>query len=288
MSSKAILIFFLAISTKWANGSIVNKVIYGTDDRSDLYQNSDQLLNRLALSSAALIPNELLIQKGQNFLLTGKTLRETGVCAKERFASQLTSADCSGFLIGADILATAGHCVQELNDCKINYWVFDYANITKEQSSFSFSKDQIYHCTEILAHSFGAQDKSDFSIVKLDRPVTNRAPLLYRTNGKLTNEDILAVIGHPSGVPTKITTPVEIRDNSNTIYFTTDSDTFTGNSGGAVINIKSGLVEGILIRGDIDYVQFQGESCRVTKVNAANSGRGEDVMRINSIPYLRK
>jgi V8-like Glu-specific endopeptidase len=284
---KSLLILLSTLITTAAAGvKIVPKVIYGVDDRNDIFQSNDNLLKQLSLSTAAQIPNELLVKQAENYLLNGPTLKDTGVCGSERFSNQLTSADCSGFLIGPDTLVTAGHCVQTLSDCSENFWVFDYSNFTKEKSSFIFNKTQLYRCTAIISHTFGEANKSDYSVLKLDRIVEGRIPMKFRTSGKIENSTDLAVIGHPSGLPAKITSSVNIRDNSNEIFFTTNSDTFSGNSGAAVINTKTGLVEGILVRGDLDYIQATGSSCRVSKINDTLGGRGEDVIRIGIIPNL--
>lgn len=273
-------------SQAWGDVKIIPKVIYGVDDRNDIYQSNDNLLKQLSLSTAAQISNNLLIKNGEIYNLKGETLKATGVCGSERFANQITSADCSGFLIGPDTLVTAGHCVKTLSDCTENFWVFDYSNFLKEKSSFTFNKNQLYRCSSIIAHAFGGANKSDYSVVKLDRIVDGRASLKFQTSGKVDSSASLAVIGHPSGLPAKITSSVDVRDNTNEIFFTVNSDTFSGNSGAAVINTKTGLVEGILVRGDLDYVQAPGESCRIAKVNQSDGGRGEDVMRINMIPEL--
>ena len=60
-------------------------------------------------------------------------------------------------------------------------------------------------------------------------------------------------------------------------------DTYGGNSGSAVFNAKTGLVEGILVRGEQDYVQ-KGD-CRVSNVCPADGCRGEDVTKILSVGF---
>ena len=80
------------------------------------------------------------------------------------------------------------------------------------------------------------------------------------------------MLGHPSGLPMKYTggaKAFEIEDN----YFTTNLDSFGGNSGSPVFNAKTLEVEGILVRGDVDYTpdEFEGESCR--RVNTCDEDR---------------
>lgn len=256
------------------------KVFYGNDDRQEFYQSSDQLLKELSLSTAAQIPNELLRKNGDNWTLSGSTLKETGVCASERFSAQLTSADCTGFLVASDVLITAGHCVKDISDCQKNYWVFDYANKVKEVSVFKFSSPQLYRCTAIIKHILETPAKKDFSIVKLDRAVEGRTPLTFRKEGIVDDQTILTVLGHPSGLPLKITSQAKIRSNMHPDFFVINADTFTGNSGSPVVDSQTGQVEGILVRGDTDYVQAEGKNCRIVKINQENNGRGEDVIRI--------
>ncbi len=65
-----------------------------------------------------------------------------------------------------------------------------------------------------------------------------------------------------------------------------NSDTYSGSSGAAVINTKTSLVEGILVRGDLDYIQSPNDSCRISNRKENTSGRGEDIIRLTTIPEL--
>lgn len=283
--------FFIA-ETAFANNmspiKIIPKVIYGTDDREDIYESSDSLMKGLARSTAALIGNDKLITNGDNFTIKAETLHDFGVCSTERFAKQLVAADCSGFLISADTLVTAGHCITKMSDCQENAWVFDYANTTEEKKSFTMSKNEVYHCTQIINRSQDSKTMDDFALVKLDRPVTGRAPLKMRTSGKISSDAVLTVIGHPTGLPTKITSSAEIRDNANPVYIRINSDTYSGNSGSVVVDSKTGIVEGILVRGDQDYTRGAGSSCLISVIRSPSGGRGEDVTRITNIGTLIK
>ena len=59
-----------------------------------------------------------------------------------------------------------------------------------------------------------------------------------------------------------------------------------GNSGSPVFDRNTGLIEGILVRGEIDYERDDGESCYSLKQVANNKGRGEDVTRITGIDLV--
>ena len=264
-------------------------VIYGIDNRSDVFESSDSLMKELSHSTAAQIMNDNLEQKGNTFTIKAHTLAEEGICKSERFSSQLAAANCSGFLVGPDVLVTAGHCITSLSECQNHSWVFDYANTTEVKASFQFTKDQVFRCTKVIAREKNEKTKSDYAVVKLDRVVPNRTPLKFRKTGKPADDTVFTVLGHPTGLPLKITSDAVMRDNSNPYFFVANADTYGGNSGSAVVDSKSGLVEGILVRGDTDYEPSTTEdNCQISVIRPENGGRGEDSTRITNIKALRK
>lgn len=264
------------------------QVIYGVDERLDVYESSDSLMKEIARSTAAQIQNSKFVQDGTGLKIKTETLADRGVCSSERFANQLAAADCSGFLVASDILVTAGHCVNEVTDCDNSSWVFDFANTNAEKSSFTFNKNQIYRCTKIIARQKDSSNMNDYAVLKLDRKVTGRTPLKFRTAGKPADDAVFTVIGYPAGTPVKITSAADMRDNTNPILFRINSDTYGGNSGSAVLDSRTGIVEGILVRGDKDYEQVPGSTCMTSVVRDVNGGRGEDATRITNIKELQE
>lgn len=276
---------FASVSTNGFSGEVA-RVIYGVDNRLDVYQSPNALYKKIATSTAAMISNSALVVTGDTVTIKGSTLMGDGICADERFAKQMTAANCSGFLVGKDLLLTAGHCIQSMSDCESYSWVFDYSNTTKENSDFAINKKNVYTCTSIIARTLNDGTDNDYALVKLDR-ATDRAPLSFRTKGKLSNSAGLVVIGHPSGLPTKIADGAFVRSNKNKYFFQANLDTYGGNSGSAVIDSKTGSVEGILVRGERDYVIDSTQNCYRSKVCKMNECRGEDVTRITNIGALK-
>ena len=76
----------------------------------------------------------------------------------------------------------------------------------------------------------------------------------------------------------------EVRTVDKSGYFVANLDTYGGNSGSAVFNTDTGLVEGILVRGENDFVYSNG--CRVSNVCPAPGCRGEDVTKISELANL--
>jgi len=278
-----VLSLFLFGATSFA----VDKVIYGRDDRVELYETSSRYLD-WARSTAAMISKRKLTEMFKdNWQITGGTLKDRNICADERFTDQIAAASCSGFLVADDVMVTAGHCIQSMRDCKNSYWVFGFGiedQGSEEYKTVNFSN--IYSCVKIIATKLDNYSKNDFAVIQLDRRVTGREPLKVRKSGAIRKGERLVVIGHPTGLPTKVADGARVRDASNDVFFVANLDTFGGNSGSAVFNERTGLVEGILVRGENDYESHDYRSCQVPK-QCSNSGcRGEDVSKITNIKEL--
>lgn len=283
---KSIFLFSaLLMSNASMAASSQTKVIYGDDDRVEV-NDANPMHARLAKSTAAMIPNSKLNEvNAVQVLLGGRTLEEGGVCAGERFSSQPTVANCSGFLVSKNVLVTAGHCVRSSFDCSSSSWVFDYKVDHSGQSEVVVDKSNVYKCKKIISQELNNENKNDYAVLELDRDVLDRKPLKLRKNGQPNVGDELVVIGHPSGLPTKIADNALVREVKD-IFLVASLDTYGGNSGSAVFNAKSGLVEGILVRGDTDYVYDSTQGCRVSNTLAQDAGRGEDVTLISSVKGL--
>lgn len=282
----AALILSMSVSA-FAKTPVADKVIYGQDDRLDVFESSDNLMKELSLSTAVQILNRNLIETSAGtYTVKAETLAESGMCKSERFANQPAAGNCSGFLVAGDKLVTAGHCINSDFDCQNHYWVFDFANKEKEETSFTFNKDQVYRCSKIIERKKESGTQADYAVLKLERVVTGRTPLKFRTEGKPANDAVFTVIGHPTGLPTKITSAADMRKNDNPVYFVTNADTYGGNSGSAVVDSRTGIVEGILVRGDTDYSRTE-EGCLGSVYRPQTGGRGEDVTRITIINDLK-
>jgi V8-like Glu-specific endopeptidase len=260
-------------------------VVYGDDNRLDIYASNNQFYVDLSVSTAAMINSSNLTVLRDEVKINGRTLEARGMCASERFSHQTTAASCSGFLVGPDLLVTAGHCIETMSDCRKYDWVFDYKVENDTQSSVTVHKNKVYKCKKIISQSLDRRTKDDYALIKLDRKVTDRQPLKYRRSGKIKKGTEIVVIGHPSGLPAKIADGAKVRKTNN-VFFQANLDTYGGNSGSAVFNAQTGEVEGILVRGEQDYKYNSSKGCYETNYLSDNGGRGEDVTLITNIKEL--
>ncbi|MBA4535212.1 trypsin-like serine peptidase [Brevibacillus halotolerans] len=253
------------------------KSIYGTDDRVDVFQlpqgpNLDDVDSVVALfKSANVIDNG----NGTSTLQTQNFGAAHNLCAGERFRDQPTGAFCSGFLVSPDVIATAGHCVNADNVANVRF-VFGFRMRNETTAETVINNTEIYRGVDVIARQ-QVGNGPDWALVRIDRPVTNHRIARIRRAGKIDDNQAVHVIGHPSGLPTKFAGGAAVRNNEPNAFFVANLDTFGGNSGSPVFNSNTHEVEGILVRGETDFVQ-QG-TCRVSLVCPTTGCRGEDCTR---------
>ena len=305
MSAKLI---FIILAFSFLNSAVARpkvgilKSIYGNDDRYNVSDYDDTQFRLLSKSTVAQVSRrDLNLNFNFDFYEFSKTTLEDrySLCEEEQFRKEHHIARCSGFLVAPDIIVTAGHCVASAEDCRNNKWVFDYTDGIDH-----IKRSQVYGCKKILDQEIKNNFfvKKDYAIIQLDRAVHDRSPLKIRTEGKLKKGQDVVVIGHPLGLPTKITDGGQSSKWNiiekilfpssafrRSFYFTANLDAFAGNSGSPVINKKTKLVEGILVSGANDYIEDKKRGCFKSKRYSNNHNFVyEKVFKITKIPFLQK
>lgn len=280
--TKMLLGLMLLMATNVYSSTKQIDVIYGKDNRKDVYETTSSLHVELARGAAGQIPNDALRPVADGKVsISGATLTARGICAKEKFANQISAARCSGFLIAPDLVATAGHCIRSQADCNDNSWVFDYAITDAAQGKMVVPATSVYKCKSIVKTVLDDSTMNDYAVVRLERSVLDRKPLKFRTEGRPSVGDPLVVIGCPTGLPLKVSDGAKIRELRGT-HFVANLDTYGGNSGSAVFNSATGVIEGILVRGENDYVR-DPSGCMTSNYCPEDGCRGEDVTYSNEL-----
>jgi hypothetical protein len=260
------------------------KVIYGTDDRVDVFQlpaggNLDDVDSVVALFRAQNVTDN---GNGTSTLQTQNFGAANNLCVGERFRDQPTGAFCSGFLVASDVIATAGHCVNAGNVTNIRF-VFGFRMRNATTAETVINNAEIYRGVAIIGRQ-EVGNGADWALVRIDRPVTNHRIVRIRRAGRIGDTQTVHVIGHPSGLPTKFAGGAAVRNNQPNEFFVANLDTYGGNSGSPVFNSDTHEVEGILVRGETDFVQ-QG-NCNVSLVCPTTGCRGEDCTRTTEFAQL--
>lgn len=242
-------------------GEQTQAIVYGDDDRQDLFEVKDDALREIARASvAAMIPTANLHRPASGGIrIAAPTLKEAyKLCDGESFTTQPSAASCSAVLIDRDLLLTAGHCLESDSDCRNNSFVFDYA-YRAEGELESISASDVYGCRKIVTQLF-TQAGPDYAIVQLDRVPKGRAPVEVRQTA-LEVSTPLTVMGFSSGLPLKVDQGAVVREGHPGAmdFFALDSDTYEGSSGSPVFDADH-LLAGVLVRGGDDYIN-QGRSC---------------------------
>ena len=278
------------------------KVIYGRDNRVEVEDFGDQRFVDAADSVATVVWNKKLIQDPlmpSVFNFKKVSLQFSyNICEQERFSQQVSLGSCTAFLVGPDLVLTAGHCISTQTQCDENKFVFGHM-----KGISTLDKSQVYSCKKIVERKL-VNDKfnvKDFALIQLDRVVTNRPPLSLRPSGKVETNTKLVVIGHPIGLPMKIADSAIVSKKSIATFFTslsgimkfknyfvTNADTYGGNSGSPVFNEDTGLIEGLLIQGADDFVETK-DDCYVSKrLVDKRKNRDEKVLRILNVDNLKQ
>jgi V8-like Glu-specific endopeptidase len=279
------------------------RAIYGCDDRRNYYDTVVTDSQRKAAQATAIVVRNNQLGSGDggahfdlpsataNFCSPQQVLdanRRDASIPKipERFWEEPAPGFCSSFKVGPRTMASAGHCIKSDSDCRgsanmpgisfvFGFWMAS-ADARPEKG---IPKANIYKCVRIIGRVFTEDD--DYSIVEVDRDIDAPQVMLRnaQTDPALKEDSKLTVVGYPMGLPVKIADGAAVRRIKKK-YLVANLDTYEGNSGSAVFNsdkLAQGqlLVEGILVRGENDFLQEM--PCNVSR-RCPNTGcRGEDV-----------
>lgn len=240
------------------------EVVYGADDRQDWYQVAEPGRRELGDAVCAITTASNVASNGDGtyrLLDVGRFTEALGsvVCEDEAFRGQLRIGFCSGFLVAPDVIATAGHCI-DAPDVAIIFGFDQFGPGLGAPDEFDPARvpeAQVYFASQIMDRKFAGE--LDYAVVRLDREVSGREPLAIRRAGEVAASDPLLLIGHGIDLPKKFDAGGRVQDPLLAhAYFTANLDAFGGSSGAPVMNLATGVVEGILVRGKGDFVVQDG------------------------------
>lgn len=266
--------------------SAIPKMIYGYDDRYEVDSFYAMQFKDLSKSVAGMVRKEAVWKTSDKYNFGRITLETLKKHPGSQFYNQTLLTECSGFLVAPNRILTAGHCVLDQADCNNHFWTFGFTE--KEASKGQIKISSTANCSKIISSNYETGNPFDYALIELDRSFTDIKPLKVRTSGRIDDDANLVMIGHPQGLPKKLTKNAHILNNEDENIIFASLDAFTGNSGSPVINADTMTVEGILVGGNVDEYEDDDGSL-VINICPENSNEeycnvGEDVLRILSIP----
>ena len=266
----ALLYLVFALDHNWVFADI-----FGKQDQIKEYYQFDANQTEIAERVALIVPSSsLTLTNNLNQLQTEKFIRvtiseepriERSICPNSGFDNQIRveGGNCTGFLVGSNLLATAGHCFEANYDFSNFVAVFGYQMNLNQTVNEQFSPDEVYSVSDIVAYSFNADAPAtqppfpDYAILELNGIVSFFDPeevigVNIRQEGNPEIWTRVGSFGYPLGLPQKMivgefSTIRKVEDGG----FYTDLDLFKGSSGSPVVNQMAGFVEGIYVEGSL-------------------------------------
>jgi hypothetical protein len=223
------------------------------------------------------------------------------LCDGVKYGGQLwaTHGHCSAWLVAPDMVATAGHCFDTEHTCANARYIFGFTAAANGGSEVTtFPESEVYSCASIVALSLtgGSPTDDDYALVRLDRVVAGRTPIIVRYSGQATANLQVNMYGHPLALPKKIVRNAWLQDTSFSHRFYANGDIFKGNSGGPVLDLVTGVGEGIVVTQPAPFFEaVQGpmgpcavyRTCANTGCNAsAIYDRFTGAMRVTKVPGI--
>ena len=262
-----------ATSAEQEIGEAQQRVLYGTDDRQEVYADLAGPLAGIASKSAlALIPNRWLKRQADGTWTVEARSAELrhDLCENEPFAQQPAAADCSGTLVTEDQVLTAAHCVWSISKCRSIAFTFNYWYVSLGQLA-TIDDDAIYQCQDVVFRGTdeSADEAIDLAIVKLDRPVRGFEPVDLLPSDRVSAGMAIALVGAAAGVPIKIDRGGSVQSliGEPPVGFKSNLDAFLGSSGSGVFS-EEGLLVGVLSKGQNDYA-LDGDCYRARQLDDA-------------------
>jgi len=251
------------------------RAVFGTDDRVEVEDVADAGLARLAGSACLLVDTGEIVDNGDGTytLLSSPWTEVAGValCPGEPFATQPQLGYCSGFLAGPDLIVTSGTCLSP-TDLGTTAVVFGY-ELDGGVAPTVIDADDVYFPTTIVDTQL--VNGYDHTVAQLDRPVVGRNPAPIVRGSAPAVGSALAIVGHPSFLPTKSSdgATVQAIDAPDT-FAQANLDAYAGDTGGMVVDLASARVMGVFARGAPDFDFTGGCAQSASYPDSGNPGMG--------------
>jgi tetratricopeptide (TPR) repeat protein/V8-like Glu-specific endopeptidase len=175
------------------------------------------------------------------------------------FHDELSLGEGTAFLVGRQLVLTAAHCICDqasglVSKVKLASLrvLFGFQMHSPGQVQAEFESRDVYRIDAVWQYRL-ENGRADWALLRLDREVEGRDPLSFATSQMASLNTSLYMLGHPSGLPLKLTTSGHIQNTSSPHFFEADLDTFADSFGSPVFASETGNMIGMLMGGHRGY-----------------------------------
>ena len=249
----------------------VDRVIYGDNDVVEAIDVDSSAIRDVRGSVGGMVPWSWLDCDDEDVCELATRVPEDFFdhpwCAEEPYADQPVGAVCSGFLVGDDLMVTAGHCLSD-RQCSDVAFVFDFG--LNSQGTLRTEHLEAFGCADVLYHA--DNDIEDIALVRLDREASGR-PLCIERQGRPEVGTRLASVGHVFGSPKKAVDNATVLAHFGTREFGHNLDWSPGASGAPVLDRQTMRVYGPHTNSEGDWrIHDAARGCNTVRVCSEDRG----------------
>lgn len=270
--------FVAAIWVLPVAAEIRRQTIYGEDSRKEVVDLKFGQLKRWVDRTVALVEAVNLVEGSNGVRAKIRSLgEEYRLCRDERFYHQPSLSFCTGFFIAPHWVATARHCVEEI-DCSQFRMLRDYK--IEKSPDWQFTTDQVLVCNRIIQSK-----REDIAFLHVVEPGAEIPDLKSRDLISASDLESVAgrleILGFPLGLPMKWAEGNSLYKLNGHLY--ADIDSFEGNSGSPILDQRERLM-GLLIAGDEDFELAGQKACQKSyRCKNKDHCEGEEILSVDKI-----
>jgi len=201
----------------------------------------------------------------------------------ELFKDEPILGQATAFLVAPDLVLTTAHVValcrsllEQESELKKFRFVFGFKMEDKSNCKNVFEKSDVYKLKKVVAYCYDRKSKRDWALIRLTKEVVGRTPLPLDFN-EVSEEADVYIMGHPSGLPLKLSYGAQVINSKSPNYFEVKMDSAPKGSSGSPVFLNNKVV-GILFAGPAKTSELQNISYDIT-----NNYRGRNKRRCYTV-----